>query len=236
MAPAFDANGSSLVGAGVASPDTFTYTHTFGSASAKLIAVWLLWFNTTGSTLALTTRTVTVGGQTCNFGAALETGGGTGTGNNVLEGYYLLKPPTSPLAQTVSVTLTHSGFTFAAIAESNSYTGVGGVGAAVTNSAVSASASSGAVASATGHLVAQAFGVNTTATTLSAYSGTSHFNNSATSVGTFAGGEAAGAASVTVTATLSGSDSWASVAFDMLPLTVLPQQLGRVPMIRSSVF
>jgi hypothetical protein len=114
-------------------------------------------------------------------------------------------------AQTVSVTagVVGSGQARRIVCMSTSYTGVSSLGTAQMTSATTGTAMSHAVTSASGQIVHQAF---VAVAAITAYNQTSLFNGTVASGPTLQAGDAPGAASVTFSATRSGSGAWASIA------------------------
>jgi hypothetical protein len=215
--PVYDATGpGNYTANSVASPDTFSETHTFGSSSANLILAWLAWQTASTTTISAVTRAVTVGGESMTSAGVMGSDNFTNPDFvMILEGFYLLSPPVSPLAQTVQATITESSITFQGIINTVSYSGVTSVGSAVLNYGASTALTSNAVSSATGHLVAQCFLTNNS-DTFSLYTGTQRFTSTSSGLYTILAGDTPGAASTTLTATLSPSDGWASIALDLV--------------------
>lgn len=121
-------------------------------------------------------------------------------------------------AQTVIVTVTKSGATYTMLrGNSVSYSGVGGFAAAVTNNGTATALSSGSVTSALGSMVVQAFAANIAGGGITSYNQTARYNQTAGFTTPMAFGDAAGAATVSFTATGSSSQAYGSVAVNLIP-------------------
>lgn len=121
--------------------------------------------------------------------------------------YELLAPPTG--AQTITVTLSTAGFL---AGNSDSYIGVASFGTAATSSG-SAGTASVSVASAVGQRAVAA--IFTIGTALSAFNQTSRWNNGNATLGYYGVfGDAAGASTVSFSATASGA--WAAIGVSMV--------------------
>lgn len=152
----------------------------------------------------------------------------------------LLTPPTG--AQTMSIVNTGPGSTWYALtANSLSYNNVASFGTLQTASSggASSTALSHAVTSAVNHMVVQAFGKNTT-TVSTALNQTSRWNiaGAPASGGSSASNvpiqDAAGAASLTFSATASENPIWGSVAVDLIPAAG-PAPVGKQRIIRQAL-
>lgn len=127
----------------------------------------------------------------------------TSSSNAVLAAFIMEDPPTG--AKTVSVTASNSSGSVYLIADSLSYTGVGGY--TVSNTALTSStAMSQSVSSAANRMVAQAFAADGS-NGLSAYSQTQRLTASYSSFVRMVAGDAAGAGTVNFTGTSSGGSS-----------------------------
>lgn len=127
----------------------------------------------------------------------------TSSSNVVLAAFVMEDPPTG--AKTISVTASNSSGSVYLIADSLSYTGVGGY--TVSNTALTSStAMSQSVSSAANRMVAQAFAADGS-NGLSAYSQTQRLTASYSSFVRMVAGDAAGAGTVNFTGTSSGGSS-----------------------------
>ena len=141
----------------------------------------------------------------------------TSSSNAVLAAFIMEDPPTG--AKTVSVTASNSSGSVYLIADSLSYTGVGGY--TVSNRALTSStAMSQSVSSAANRMVAQAFAADGS-NGLSAYSQTQRLTASYSSFVRMVAGDAAGAGTVNFTGTSSGGSSkyWGT-AIDLQQVSV----------------
>lgn len=141
----------------------------------------------------------------------------TSSSNAVLAAFIMEDPPTG--AKTVSVTASNSSGSVYLIADSLSYTGVGGY--TVSNTALTSStAMSQSVSSAANRMVAQAFAADGS-NGLSAYSQTQRLTASYSSFVRMVAGDAAGAGTVNFTGTSSGGSSkyWGT-AIDLQQVSV----------------
>lgn len=141
----------------------------------------------------------------------------TSSSNAVLAAFIMEDPPTG--AKTVSVTASNSSGSVYLIADSLSYTGVGGY--TVSNTTLTSStAMSQSVSSAANRMVAQAFAADGS-NGLSAYSQTQRLTASYSSFVRMVAGDAAGAGTVNFTGTSSGGSSkyWGT-AIDLQQVSV----------------
>jgi hypothetical protein len=240
VAVTFDASGAGkLCAGGVALTDAtgtaITWSHTI---TGNCVTAWMAFFDSVAGTPAFTT---TCGGKAMTQLGMFATANGTITSFTCcVVGWIVLNPPTG--AQTVSITPTApAASTFSYHANSASYAGVGGFGSVATAFGNSTALSISGIVSGTGHMVSNFFadGDGGGNGTLSAYTGgTSRTNDacSTTNAADFIIGDAPGAATVSISATASAAHNIAIMAVDLKPLVALPQNLGRVPIIRSSVF
>lgn len=141
----------------------------------------------------------------------------TSSSNVVLAAFIMDDPPTGP--KTVSVTASNGSGSVYLIADSLSYTGVGGY--TVSNTALTANGSMAqSVSSAANRMVAQAFAVDGS-NGLSAYSQTQRLTASYSSFVRMVAGDAAGAGTVNFSGTSSGGSSkyWGT-AIDLQQVSV----------------
>ena len=212
---AFDAVGPS--GTYVSSGTPFTWTHTpVGSPKAIIVAL----AGRTNAALTAPVRTVSYGGVPMTSLGIITANNFalTVAGTSFIELFGLLNPPTGP--QTVSATVTFGG-SFAARANSLSYTGVGSFGTPVTGFGTeTGTAMSQTIASAVGDMVVAGFCQGSGGVAPTAYSHTSRFSGNASSNG-FVFGDAVGAApSVTVTAARTSSNDYGMIGVDLVAATV----------------
>lgn len=215
MAVAFDAVGGGVAN-GSHSTTAQTWSHTVATGAGVVV---ILGFASNEGAISSTTwanaapTAVTFGGQNMTFLADM-------TDNNVTTAkgavaLYTLLNPTNRGAQTVSVTGTAA--VISNWANTVSYTGVGSVGSGVTNFGSSTNPTTGAVTSATGHMVVSILGTNQVAA--SSPTQTSRYSQSGTSsINSGYIQDAAGAATVT-TAMTAAAALWAAVAVDLAPAT-----------------
>lgn len=214
MAVAFQSIGGASVVASAASPRSTSWSHT-ATGTNRVVLVALTVDQTTG-VYTSHTRTVTYGG------VAMTSLGAVHLNNDPdspwVEFFGLINPATG--AQTVAVTVSGSGQSYALKGNSISYTGAGSFGTAVTSYGTEVGTSMArSVASATNRMAHAAFMV--ASGSVSAFSGTSRLS-SATVPG-IASGDAAGASSVNFTATRSADVDYAAIGVDILePSTAAP--------------
>lgn len=190
--------------------ETLTWNHTCG-ANANYFVVRVAFYTTQSATVSVSYD-----------GVAMQLLQSVAFGNSTAQIYGLANPVTGS-AQQVSVTVwTPTGsYVDAVVAESDSYNGVGSVGAASTNTGSGTSLSQ-TVTSATGDYIVQSFMEVATGATLASYNQTQQFN-SYVAVGAsnlvLLAGDAAGASSVsfTATASTSGFSQWAAAAVNLIP-------------------
>jgi hypothetical protein len=201
---------------------SLTTSHTPGATDNGAV-VWVSAVASPGSTTVSAPSAVTYAGSTLTLNkSAAFNGNGT---FGMLFGYSY-SPGLSPLPQSAnSVVATFGGAVkpFAALVNVDSFSGVGSFAVGVVVAASSTALAQASVASATGHMVAQAFGGATAsaATTITVYNQTQDYNTGV-SDGTTAGctltmGHAAGAATVSFSATSSATTNYAGIAIDITP-------------------
>lgn len=214
-APAFDAAGAGGSNSATAGMVTATWTHTATAGATVLVDVA---YNASPvSMITGLTRTASYGGVAMT---SLGAKGFSGAGNSpYTETFALANVPGGP--QTVSISSgTSSSIARRIIGMSTSYTNVASIGTAQITNATSGTAASHVVTSAAGQLVHQVFGA---VPAITAYNQTSRFNGTLSGASTIQVGDAAGAATVTFSATLGSSAAWASIA---VPLIGSPVPLG----------
>jgi hypothetical protein len=201
-----------------------TWSHTATAGAAVVVAVEVYSWDAADTSYA--SRTVTYNG------VAMTSLGVRNAPSNIgwVELFGLTSAPggTKTVAVNLPARSPSSGLDtiFGVVANSVSYNGATSFGTPVANSGTGTSLSSGSVTSATGRMVAHAFAAiepsgSATTVDLSAYNKTSRYlNNFGTSGGDRLGfeiGDAAGASTVSFTATAAHTAAWASLAVDLIP-------------------
>lgn len=160
-----------------------------------------------------TTHTVTVGGTPLTLLKALNCN--NAAGNGWVELWGLIGPPTG--SQTITVIENRAAAAASINVTAISYTGVAQFGTAVPNFGTAATASSGAVVSATGNRVLSVIGG--LGATLTAPSGTLRSNQPATADAAYVTlmlQDSAGAATVTQTGHFVGSSGWGEIGVNLI--------------------
>jgi hypothetical protein len=212
--PSYDNSAASSYQNAVASPATFTWSHTTAAGSYAIVLVACgEGFSNMGGPAGTTTATVTFGGVTLSSLGAVKANNDGNRGWLWVFGGNVSSAGSG--SKTVSVTLTESGLSFYGWGSSYTYQAVGSVGTLQTAFGASTSPTK-AVTSASGRRVwgsvmANAFGDN-----LTSFSLTARQTKQVTGNPGFTAGDAAGAATVTVSASMT-SDEWAVVGLDLLP-------------------
>ena len=212
---AYDATGAGATSATtMSSSGSISGNHTIGTGANYVVAS--VTYYTSSTIPQYIPVTVTCGGvameqlDSINMGIA---------GQGILALYALSSPPTG--TQSIEWSFSDPGISvYTAALESTSYSGWGSTGTVVSASGIGTGLSSGAVSSASGQMVIQTFAVATSAgPTISSYNKTSRANSGAINNSTFGYemalliGDAAGASSVTFTATGGNvNDRWGSLA------------------------
>jgi hypothetical protein len=206
ITPLYDNSGQSTRQSALASGTPFTWTQPVTSATYAVVGI----LGTTTVTMDLAaTAVVTFGGATLSSLGSVYLNNQTTSGWIMVYGGYT----TGSGTQTASVTLTESGKAFTGFGTSATYLNVSSVGTLQTAFGSSA-APSVTVPSATNDLV---WGLLWTGAlfTFTSPSFTSRQTSSA-SAGSFIEGDTAGAASVTISATASGSALWAAAGLNLI--------------------
>lgn len=206
MAVAFQSIGGASIVGSAASPRSTSWSHT-ATGTDRVVLVVLTVDQTTG-VYTSHTRAVTYGGN------AMTSLGAVHLNNDPdspwVEIFGLVNPPTG--AQTVAVTITGSGQSYALKGNSISYTGAGSFGTPTTVYGTEVgTAMALAVASATNRMAHTAFMV--ASGSVSAFSGTSRLTTG--TVPGITSGDAAGASTVNFTATRSADVDYAAIGVDI---------------------
>lgn len=202
---AFDAAGSSYSGTGSTSTISGTETHTATLGADAFVTV--RWQKTVGAVAP--TRTVTYGGTPMTSLGAIGANNAALTANSAfVELFHLGTVPSG--AQTVAATVTVASGVLTQLAiGSISYTGVGSIGSLQTAFG-SGSSNSISATSVAGHIALNSMMAG--GATLSSYSQTSRQVAPGLVLG-----DAAGAPTVSFTATNSSSSPWANLVVDLSP-------------------
>jgi hypothetical protein len=212
MAVAFDAQAMSVVNSTEANTLTTSHSHTAASGASGIVAVVNSNNGSNGGFTPTGTPTASFGATSMTWLGHVTMGAST---NNYgfIAVWSALTVPSG--AQTVSTSIASAGNTNGnAYGVSFTYTGVGSIGTLQTNRNVSA-APSLSVTSAVGSLVWGLIG-NWWSDSLTSFSLTSRrYQNAGTPY--FIGGDAAGATSVTVSATQGATREWAVTGLDIQP-------------------
>lgn len=200
---------------------TLAETHTIGVAVTALLVSVAGFKDVTTSYTGVTPRTVTVGSTPMTSLGVIDANNSAGKG--WVEVFGLINPPTG--FQTITFT---AGTAVFCSMNSVAYSGVSSFGTAATNSGNTATASSGAITSATGDRVFSAL-CDIVSQFLLTPSGTQRYVYPTVSTTNMPGHmiqDAAGAASVTITAACSGGvHSWGGVSLNLAAAPVVPGAL-----------
>lgn len=212
-APVFDAVAISTASGLQTSTITQSWTHVVGAGANNvgIIAVEAT-NNGSGGFVPTGTPTAAIGSSSLTYLGSILMGNTAIAG--WIEVFAALGVPTG--SQTATYTSVHSGQNLGgAFGTSYTYTGVSSFGSLQTNQGVS-TADTVTVTSAVGHLVWGSL-ANYQTGTYSSLSFTARLTNTAANP-FFVAGDMAGASSVNVSGTESGSFHWAAVGLDLLPV------------------
>jgi hypothetical protein len=214
MAIVFDAQAMSAVNSGETNTLTTSHSHTAASDASGIVAVVNSNNGSNGGFTPTGTPTASFGATSMTYLGAVTMGASTNNYGFIAVWSSLSVPSGS---QTIATSIASSGNTNGnAYGVSFTYTGVGSIGTLQSSRNVTA-APSLSVTSATGNLVWGLIG-NWWSDTLTSFSLTSRrYQNAGTPY--FISGDAAGATSVTVSATQGATREWAAAGLDLLPAT-----------------